>query len=126
MKSGGYDLIITYTDYQTQIGSDKQRYQSAGNIAMVKQEKSMEEVVIRSSNEVADGWEKYGAFFVEHFIGATPNAALCTIQNPEVLKFYFYKKSNKLKVLATEPVQIENKALGYQSSLPVRFFCLLL
>ena len=51
--------------------------------------------------------------FLEHFIGATPNAAKCTLLNPEVLKFYLLKKSNKLRVLATDPLQIENKALGY-------------
>ncbi|HVT86878.1 MAG TPA: carboxypeptidase-like regulatory domain-containing protein [Chitinophagaceae bacterium] len=112
MKAGGYDLIVTYTDYQTRlirVSSDTSNL----IIPMVKQEKNMAEIVIRSSNEVTDGWEKYGSFFVEHFIGATPNAALCKIENPEVLKFYFYKKSNKLKVLADTPLIIENKALGY-------------
>jgi hypothetical protein len=80
---------------------------------MIKEEKSMEEVVIRSSNEVMDGWDKYGKFFLENFIGATPNAAQCTLQNPEAVHFYYYKKSDKLKVLATDAVVISNKALGY-------------
>jgi hypothetical protein len=113
MKAGGYDLIVTYTDYQTRlirVSGDTSNLV----IPMVKQEKNMEEVVVRSSNEVKNGWEKYGSFFVEHFIGATPNAALCKIENPDVLKFYFYKKSNKLKVLADSAIQIENKALGYR------------
>lgn len=109
---GGYDMIITYTGYKPQ--TIRISYDTSGlMIPMIKQEKDLQEVIIQSSNEVADGWEKYGNFFTEHFIGATPNARLCTIQNPEVLKFYFYKKGNKLKVLAIEPVQIENKALGY-------------
>ncbi|HYM92898.1 MAG TPA: carboxypeptidase-like regulatory domain-containing protein [Chitinophagaceae bacterium] len=115
MKSGGYDLVITYTDYQPRIirvSSDTSHLL----ISMVKQEKSMEEVVIRSSSEVANGWEKYGSFFIEHFIGATPNALQCTLQNPDVLKFYYYKRTNKLKVRAEKPLQIINKALGYQLS----------
>jgi hypothetical protein len=62
---------------------------------------------------VADGWQKYGDFFTTNFIGATPNAQQCTLVNPEVLKFYFYKRSNKLKVLAEQPIIISNKALGY-------------
>lgn len=113
LKSGGYELIITYTGYQTnliRISSDSSHME----IPMVKQEKSMEEVVIRSSNEVTDGWEKYGKFFIDHFIGETPNAAKCILQNHEALKFYFYKKSNKLKVLADTLLQITNKALGYE------------
>lgn len=112
LKSGGYDLILTYTGYQTQtirITGDVNKFE----ILMIKEDKSLGEVVIKSSNEVKDGWEKYGSFFLENFIGSTPNASQCVLQNPEVLKFYFLKKSNKLRVLATEPLQIANKALGY-------------
>ena len=75
--------------------------------------KSLDEVIITSTNEVADGWEKYGAFFLSHFIGATTFADSCKLQNPEVLKFYYYKRSDKVKVLATEPLQISNYSLGY-------------
>ena len=113
LKSGGYELIVSFTGYQTR----EIRISSADNnplqIAMAKEEKSMGEVVIRTSNEVKDGWDKYGKFFLENFIGSTPNAALCTLQNPEAVHFYYYKKSDKLKVLATEPIMIANKALGY-------------
>ncbi len=112
LKSGGYDLIFTYTGYQTQT------VRITGNqgpleILMLKEDKSLGEVVIKSSNEVKDGWQKYGKFFVENFIGATPNSSKCELLNPEVLKFYFLKRSNKLRVLATEPILIANHALGY-------------
>ncbi|MGQ0737644.1 MAG: carboxypeptidase-like regulatory domain-containing protein [Bacteroidota bacterium] len=111
LKSGGYDLIFSYTGYQTQT------IRVSGNnrldILMVKEEKSMGEVVLRNTFEVADGLARYGDFFMSNFIGATPNAARCVLQNPEALKFYFYKRSNRLKVLATEPVKIANHALGY-------------
>jgi hypothetical protein len=113
LRSGGYEMIISYTGYQTKQVQISHSDGRLPDIEMVKEEKSLGEVVIKSSNEVKDGWEKYGSFFLEHFIGATPNAAKCVLLNPEVLKFYFLKKSNKLRVLATEPVQIENKALGY-------------
>jgi hypothetical protein len=112
LKSGGYDLIFTYTGYQTQtirITGDVNRFE----ILMVKEEKKMEEVIITASNEVTDGWEKHGDFFLKHFIGATPFSEKCKIQNPEVVKFYYYKRSDKLKILATEPLIISNDALGY-------------
>ncbi len=112
LKSGGYDLIFTYTGYQTQtirVTGDITRFE----ILLVKEDKSLGEVVIKSSNEVKDGWQKYGNFFVENFIGSTPYASQCVLQNPEVLKFYLLKKSNKLRVLATEPILIANNALGY-------------
>lgn len=113
LKSGGYDLIISYTGYQrkeTRINSGDARL---GDIEMLKEEKSLGEVIITSSNEVKDGWQKYGSFFMDHFIGTTPNAGSFVLRNPEVLKFYFLKKSNKLRVLATEPLMMENHALGY-------------
>jgi len=113
LKSGGYELIISYSGFQTKQLQISNADSKIPDIEMIKEEKSLGEVVIKSSNEVKDGWEKYGSFFLEHFIGATPNAAKCTLMNPEVLKFYFLKKSNKLRVLATEPLQLENKALGY-------------
>lgn len=114
LKSGGYDLIFTYTGYQTQ--TVRVSVNNKLEILMVKEEKSMGEVVLRNTYEVADGMARYGNFFLEHFIGATPNASKCQLLNPEALKFYFYKKSNRLKVLATEPVKIANHALGYNLS----------
>jgi hypothetical protein len=111
LKSGGYDLIFSYTGYQTQTVrvSDNNKLQ----ILLVKEEKSMGEVILKNSYEVTDGLTKYGDFFFKNFVGATPNAAKCVIDNPEVLKFYFYKKSNRLKVLATDALRITNNALGY-------------
>lgn len=111
LKSGGYDLIFTYTGYQTQ--TVRVTDNTTLEILLIKEDKSMGEVIIKSSNEVPDGWEKYGQFFVSNFIGSTPNAAHCQLTNPEVLKFYFYKKSNRLKVLATDALLISNIALGY-------------
>ena len=113
LKSGEFDLIISYTGYLTQSvrisGSDNNKLE----IFLIKEDKSLEEVILKNNNEVTDGWEKYGDFFIKNFIGATPNAAQCTVNNKEVLKFYYYKRSNKLKVFATEPIQVSNKALGY-------------
>jgi hypothetical protein len=73
----------------------------------------MSEVIIKSSNELEDGWERYGSFFLKHFIGATPLADSCTLLNPEVLKFLYFKRSDRLKILASEPLQISNRSLGY-------------
>jgi len=114
LKSGGYDLVISYTGYQTQRIRINAGENSKLEVLLIQEDKSLGEVVIQSSNEVANGWEKYGDFFTKNFIGTTPNANQCYLLNPEVLKFYFYKRSNKLKILATDPLQISNKSLGYE------------
>ncbi|MEO7984814.1 MAG: carboxypeptidase-like regulatory domain-containing protein [Bacteroidota bacterium] len=111
LKSGGYDLIFSYTGYQTQ--TIRVTENNSLEVLMVKEEKSLGEVILKNTYEVADGWQKYGDFFTRNFIGSTPNADQCVLTNPEVLKFYFYKRSNRLKVMATDALQIVNKALGY-------------
>jgi len=73
----------------------------------------MEEVAVVASNEVPDGWAKYGKFFLDNFIGNSPNAPQTKLQNPEALRFFFAKKRNKLKVTSKEDLLIYNYALGY-------------
>lgn len=92
LPNGGYDLIVSYTSYETQ--SQHINNINTTNITVELQmiDKSLSEVTIVGSNEVADGLLKYGKFFTEHFVGTTPNAAQCTIQNPDLLQFYFNKK----------------------------------
>lgn len=50
--------------------------------------------------------------FTRMFMGETPNAAETTILNPEVLDFDV--KSGTLYARASEPLEIENRALGYR------------
>lgn len=114
VPAGGYDLIITFTGYQTQSIRVANSNTEPLHIVLKPKEKEMDEVVIQNSNEVKDGWEKYGKFFLENFIGTSPNAAHCTLQNPEALKFLFIKKKNKLKVLGKEDLMITNNELGYR------------
>ncbi len=115
LPNGGYDLVFTFTGYQTE--TKRVTTADADNknivIALKLKEKSLEDVVIKSSSEIKDGWEKYGDFFIENFIGKTANSKYCTIKNKEVLKFYFSKKRNRLKILADEPIEMVNQALGY-------------
>ena len=65
------------------------------------------------ANGSKNGLEKFGPFFMDEFIGKSKNSSLCKLKNPEVLKFYFSKRKNRLKILANEPLIIENNALGY-------------
>lgn len=115
LPSGGYTIVITFTGYQTE--TKRVTGGETGNNELVieikRKEKAMDEFVIKSSSEVADGLEKYGDFFIENFIGKTANSSQCTIKNKEVLKFFYYRRKKQLKILASEPLVIENNALGY-------------
>lgn len=115
LPAGGYDIVVTFTGYTTE--TKRISSSDADNRNLVfeikPKEKELEAVAIVATSEVKDGWQKYGSFFIDNFIGRTANSAFCTIKNPGALKFYYSKKRNRLKVMAAEPLLIENKALGY-------------
>lgn len=123
LPNGGYELIVTFTGYET----ESLRISNASDdknllIEVSPKEKSLQEVSVVSSNEVKDGWQKYGGFFTENFIGKSAFSQQTSIKNPEVLKFYFSKKRNRLKVLASEPLIVENFALGYHIKFAIDSF----
>lgn len=114
LPKGGYDLTVTYTSYQ----SAGIRINSSSTDSLLfelkAKDKSMETVTVAGSNEVKDGFAKYGDFFREQFFGGTANAAQCELLNPEALRFFYSKKRNRLKILAREDLQFINHALGYK------------
>jgi len=116
LPNGGYEVVITFTGYETESMRISTANADGNDLVMeVKpKERSLEEVSVVATNEVKDGWQKYGSFFTENFIGKTRLSKQCFIKNPEVLKFFFSKKRNRLKVMANEPLIVTNDALGYQ------------
>ncbi|MEO6893462.1 MAG: carboxypeptidase-like regulatory domain-containing protein, partial [Ginsengibacter sp.] len=114
LPQGGYSLVTTFTGYETEtIRVNGSSQNDSLLFELNPEEKSLETVTISISHEVKDGWAQYGTFFTNNFIGQTNFSKLCFIKNPEVLHFYFYKKRNTLKVLAKEPLIVDNFALGY-------------
>ena len=116
VPAGGYDIVISYTGYETQSTRISQQADNLQSLRFLLKEKdkSLEEVSVTVTNEVKDGLEKYGSFFKEQFIGLTQNSKSCSIENPETLRFFFSKKKNRLKITAREDIIINNLALGYR------------
>ena len=115
VPNGGYELVVSFSGYETESMRISNSIADQGTIVIEvrPREKSMAEVSIVATSEVKDGWLKYGQFFTENFIGNSEISKQATIKNPEVLKFYFSKKKNRLKVMASDPVIVTNSALGY-------------
>jgi hypothetical protein len=114
LPNGGHNITVTYTGYTTA----SQRSASSDTDKTLDFKLSpvvddLTDVVVVASNEVKNGWEKYGGFFFDNFIGTSANARSCTIENPQVLQFYFSKRKNRLKIRAKEPLIIHNPYLGY-------------
>lgn len=115
LPDGGYSLVVTYTGYETanirisasSPGIDTLLFELQPHL------KSLEEVSVSVNSEVKDGWKKYGLFFTKNFIGQSGFARQSVFRNPEALHFFFSKRRNRLKILADEPLVVDNFALGY-------------
>ena len=55
LQSGGYDLIFSYTGYQTQ--TIRVTENNKLEVLMAKEDKSLKEVVVSNSFAVPDGWQ---------------------------------------------------------------------
>ena len=113
VPNGKFDLIVSSVGFetfnQTIITTDIADFIT---IRLKPKQNELENVIIEPYEK--DGWEKWGKFFTDMFIGNAANAMECKIKNTEVIHFRNSKKTNELIVIADEPLVIENKALGYQ------------
>jgi hypothetical protein len=109
---GQYDLVISAIGYETfVIIINGSHLPPAMTIAL--HAKAAELAAVTVEPYLKDGWRQWGRFFLDNFIGTIENANHCHIKNRSILRFHFYKKSNRLSVTAAEPLIIENDALGY-------------
>jgi hypothetical protein len=112
IPAGKYELIVSsigYDTYNQTINTDN--VPDFITIKLKTKSQLMETVVVEPYEK--DGWEKWGKFFLESFIGTSANSLNCTIKNKDVIHFRNSKKTNELVAVADEPLIIENKALGY-------------
>ena len=112
LPSGKYELIVSSISYAT-ANQTVSSFEAPSYLTIKLNPKAqeLETVVVEAFDK--DGWEKWGQFFTDQFIGTSAIAADCKLKNKEVLRFRHSKKNNELTVLALEPLIIENPALGY-------------
>lgn len=112
IPKGSYELIISAIGYSTKvIGINSEHLPASMNITLYQKATELAAVTVEPYDR--NGWSKWGKFFFDNFIGTGENAGQCRLKNKDVLRFHFYKRSNRLSVTATEPLIIENRALGY-------------
>jgi hypothetical protein len=112
IPNGKYELIVSsigYDTYNETINTDKAP--DFVTIRLKVKTQVMEAVVVEPYEK--DGWNKWGKFFLENFIGTSANARNCKIKNIGAIHFRNSKKKNELSAIADEPLIVENKALGY-------------
>ncbi|WP_205500650.1 carboxypeptidase-like regulatory domain-containing protein [Rufibacter psychrotolerans] len=112
LPAGSHELVVSFLGYSTlshqftlQPGQ-----QLSFRFELVPAANVLQEVVIRPDTN----WRHNYGVFLQHFIGQTANAAKTSIANAEALHFQFDPRERVLTAEASEPLIIENKALGYR------------
>jgi hypothetical protein len=112
MPRGTYQLVFSSVEYKTFVTEvNSASLPPPLRISLTPRITELASVTVEPYDK--RGWAKYGKFFFDNYIGSTDNAGSCNLKNHGALRFYFSKRSNRLLVRATEPLRIENNALGY-------------
>ena len=111
IPNGKFELVVSAIGYETYAQSINAI--DAPDFITVKMKikvQELEAVTIQPYEK--DGWQKWGQFFLENFIGKSAFAKDCKIKNIDAIKFR-YSTNKELSAFADEPLVIENRALGY-------------
>lgn len=110
--TGRYDLVVSCVGFETQVITlSSAQLPPVLTILLKPKINELQEVIVEPYEK--NGWEKWGSFFMENFIGTSAFSRDCKLLNKEVIKFRFSKKNNTLKAIANDRLVIENRALGY-------------
>jgi hypothetical protein len=112
VPAGKFELIVSYVGFQTYQQVIGSFINQPLRIQLREKSVDLDEVVIDPYEK--DGWEKWGEWFYEQFVGTSAYGKDCKIKNPEILRFRILRKINRMTVIAQKPIIIENKALGYR------------
>lgn len=113
IKQGKYDLVVSSLNYESYIIPIQINQNIDGAVIKLKPTSNiLKEVIVEPYDK--NGWDKWGENFKSCFIGSKQLSTNCKLLNPEVVKFKYNEKSNKLKAFANEKLIFENKNLGYK------------
>lgn len=111
LQPGNYDLLIQIIGYQPHSKSV-----SISNKDLMIDIQLLERPLTLEAVEIKPDPDRpfYLGMFKDFFLGTTPNARLCKILNPEILRFNYDKNKQILTAESDEFLIIENLALGYR------------
>jgi hypothetical protein len=111
ISPGTYVLVVKFIGYQTMSTAINVMDKSIDvNVILKESANHLNQVTINADPR----WEEHFQEFKKRFLGETPNANKCRIENKEVLHFRFNAKTETLTATADEFLKIKNDALGYE------------
>src|SRR5918993_906427 len=112
VPAGRFELIVSSVGYTTHNQTVTNEASDFITIQLKVKTPELETVIIEPYDK--NGWQNWGPWFIENFLGTSEYGRDSRIKNHEVLRFRNSKKNNELTVIAMAPLIIENKALGYK------------
>jgi len=110
IPNGRFDLVVSCIGYETQVSTIyADKLPALLTIKLKVKVEDLGEVVVGAYEK--DGWKQWGEFFINTFIGTSSLALDCKLKNPAAIKFRYSKRL--LQAFASEPLEVENNAMGY-------------
>lgn len=111
---GTYDFIVKFVGYKTYAVQLKLGDQAdiIMDVLIEAEAKSLGSVVVTAKKDAK--WQEHMREFRLIFLGESANARQCKILNEEVIDFIYDEEKIILEAFSSEPLIIENKALGYK------------
>jgi hypothetical protein len=122
IPEGEFEIGFSFIGYQSQQkpASIKPGSQLTFNINLVSLEQELSDVEIKASRDRA--WERELRKFKSYFLGSDEMAAKCEILNPWIIDFPADNTANNFRAEAMQPIEIENRALGYLLTFDLKLF----
>jgi len=89
--TGRFDVVVSFIGYESYIISlSSNKLPEKLEVVLKPKINELQEVIVEPYEK--NGWERWGSFFIENFIGTSAFAADCKLVNSDVIKFRFSKK----------------------------------
>lgn len=122
VPAGTHELVASMVGYQPKVQVIRIARDGAAFSTVRLQEAVYETGEAVVTSEQPKNWQRHLERFVREFIGTSPNARDCAIQNPYVLDFETESATSTLRASAVRPLEIVNRALGYRIIFVLRDF----
>lgn len=118
-RSGLAPMVISFMGFENVVLEVSEDTKEFPAIYLKEKQEILAEVIIEP-----DTWsrEKKLRIFRREFLGTSPAAAECKIKNEDAIKLYYLPSKNVLSAEVLEPLEIDNKHLGYKIFFDLSFF----
>lgn len=122
VPEGEFEVGFSFIGYEAQQKAATVRPGSklTFNISLAPLVQDLTDVEIKASRDRA--WERELRKFKNYFLGNDDMASKCEILNPWVIDFPEDNKNSDFRATAYQPIEIENRALGYLLTFDLRAF----